>query len=298
MKQSAGIVLVFLVIAVVLAFKSKGGAAESFSQMRFDASDITVMDIRDTNNSIELVPSSDGAVHITYFDSEERHYEIDASNGKLSMVYHSRRPWYMFWNWPADHPVTIEVPAETLTSLSAKSTNGQVRVSGLEIRGDVQLATTNNQIVANKVAVGGRFEVATVNGAIDLANVKAAGGLSATGTNGATQISGIEALGEVVLKRTNGSIDVRDTTAKTLETHNTNGNTSLSAVAAKESILLSSTNGKITGEVSGQMSDYRITSHTVNGKNNLPSHSDSGDRILKVTTTNGRIDISFSGASY
>lgn len=296
MIQNAGIVLVVLVIAVAYVLRAKGGKAERFSEMRFDAADITALDVRDTDNSIELTPSSDNMLHITYFDSEEKHYEIDADNGKLSMVYHSRWPWNMLlWNWSKERPVTIEAPNQTLTSLRAQTTNGKIRASNLEICGDIRLSTTNNQIAASKLTAKGKVEVASVNGTINLEGVKAAGDMTVTGTNGDTQIRGLEAQGAVFLKRTNGAIEAKDIAAQLLETHNVNGNTGVHAVAVKESIILSSTNGKIIGGLSGVMSDYRITSHTVNGKNNLPSQTDSGHKQLKVTTTNGKIDISFGG---
>ena len=57
-------------------------------------------------------------------------------------------------------------------------------------------------------------------------------------------------------------------------------------------IRMKNSNGSISGSIEGSLSDYRIDSGTVNGRNSLPKKYD-GHKTLNVHTMNGSINVSF-----
>ena len=54
-------------------------------------------------------------------------------------------------------------------------------------------------------------------------------------------------------------------------------------------------NSSIIGIVHGSMSDFTIKIKTSNGKSNLPEQFGSGNKKLTASTSNGAINIEFTG---
>ena len=67
------------------------------------------------------------------------------------------------------------------------------------------------------------------------------------------------------------------------------------AAIAGDSIRMETSNGRIRGTIQGRAGDFSITSQTSNGTNSLEDLSGQGAKTLAVKTSNGSIEIDFTG---
>jgi DUF4097 and DUF4098 domain-containing protein YvlB len=228
-----------------------------FEQKQYVVSADTVKALRisDENDAIELTPSADGNVTITYYESKFDRYEVGVDeSGLLNMRYVNGRKWYEYiqiqWMRPFTK-ITVSMPAN--------------------FGGDMTLSTVNGSITAGGFTVGG-VEAATTNGNVQLKDFSASGAAAVSTVNGQIALDGL--------------------TAETVSAANTNGRIQLDGVAVSGAVTLSTVNGSISGTLKGSASDYAVNAHTVNGSNNLTNCA-SGSKPLSAHTTNGSIDIRF-----
>jgi DUF4097 and DUF4098 domain-containing protein YvlB len=255
-----------LVIGIALAFTGLAlagwrfeglGTKQTYEEKTFtaDAAEFYFISIEDLNRPIKLAPSSDGSIHVTYYESELEGYDISSADGKLTFTFRTRKKWYQYIGFNFDFgekTVRLEVPA------------------GYD--GTIELSTQNSSISAENLASLTALKLKTVNGDIEGVEVSVSQSLGASTTNGGVKLT--------------------DIGAKALTAKTTNGKIALSRVDSAE-IALKNVNGDISGSVCGSMSDYSIESGTVNGKNNLPSDKEDGSKSLKAETVNGDINIQF-----
>lgn len=158
--------------------------------------------------------------------------------------------------------------------------------------GKLVLRTSNASIKAANLMRLTKGEFTTMNGKITLKNIYA---------------------DEVFIKTANSFIDMTSLNGRRLEAITNNGNVSAKECSFPEGILLQtkngfvtgkhlisnnismqSCNGSITGTVIGNIHDYTVESHTVNGSNNLDCAAElCGPKRLTAKTTNGRIHVEF-----
>lgn len=158
--------------------------------------------------------------------------------------------------------------------------------------GKLILRTSNASIKASNLMNLSKGEFTTMNGRISLKNMRAE---------------------EIFLKTANAFLDMTNLSGKRLEAITNNGNVSAKECSFPDGILLQtkngfvtgknlignyismqSCNGSITGSVIGNIHDYTVESHTVNGSNNLDCAADlRGPKKLTAKTTNGRILVEF-----
>ena len=303
---------IILIIAVILIL---GGLIMSFAalastgfdwrrisqdgdteQKRFDteASGIREIIVRERNREIILEPSVDGKIHIIYFESEKETYRIRTDDGKLTIEVEDRRRWFDFIGIHIEtQSTTIQIPAEFSGDVDLDTKNGDVDVSDLAVKGKVKLSTSNGGILAEGLTVGGDFDADTSNGRISADNVTVGGGFDASTKNGQIELAGVIIEGEAYAKSSNSSITVKDVAARVLTLDTSNGSIRLSGVDVAEKLDCHSSNGSIRGTVKGRDSDFRITSKTSNGRNNLPASYGSGPKEMLIKSSNGSIDIQF-----
>ncbi len=268
---------------------------ETFVEKHFDAGQIQDLEIKDINNHIEILPTDKNTVSVTYFDSENEHYQISVQNGKLTITYDTKQPWYLFWlSWnKKSYTLTVEVPSAMLTGLNASTTNGSVLLKDMEIHGSSVLHSTNGSLTANGVHLDGSLTAKCTNGKISLDDIMATGDVTVSSTNGKLLLNNIKLLKAGSFTSTNGRIDATGLMADSIEMRTTNGAITAEQTAVKTKLSMHSVNGAITGSLQGQAADFTIDSGTVNGKNNLKGLDGSGEKTLDVHTTNGRIEIIF-----
>lgn len=256
--------LVAGLVLCLIAFASSGfnvnklgGQAGEFEQKQFtvSAAEVKALRIADENDTVELTPSTDGNVTITYYESKLDRYEVGVDNGGLlDMHYVNGRKWYQYLDAQWVRPftkITVAMPAD--------------------FGGDMTLSTVNGSVVAQGFT---------------------AGSVDAATTNGNIQLKDFNASGKAAVRTTNGQITLTNLTAQSVTAANTNGRIQLDAVNSNGAVTLSTVNGSISGTLRGSADDYAVNAGTVNGSNNLVN-STSGGKALSAHTTNGSIDIQF-----
>ena len=107
----------------------------SKKQFSADALEVRSLRIDDENNTIELSPSTDGKIAITYYESGKDHYELGVDDaGALVMRYVDDRRWYERIGYQFGRPdtrVTVAMPAGFGGDLTLRTVNGAIDAKDL-----------------------------------------------------------------------------------------------------------------------------------------------------------------------
>lgn len=138
------IVCVVLAVLFVFAFVgcSNGG---TFSEKNYLSENgqirSIIIDVADRELNIGL--SSDGQISVNYFDSEKQYLEISVSeSNELVIRLAYDRSWTDFIGVKPDRKyrgITVLVPENLLASLNASTTNGDIKVSCLDVSEEINL---------------------------------------------------------------------------------------------------------------------------------------------------------------
>ena len=138
----------------------------------------------------------------------------------------------------------------------------------------------------------GIIRIDTSNGSINVNGINA-DKLTLDTSNGSVTLSAVSSRSDITIDTSNGKVELSDVTSgQRLQAVSSNGKIEFSRITAND-IVLETSNGKITGTVSGSVSDYKIHTRTSNGKNNL-NNTQSGEKSLRAITSNGKIEIFFA----
>ena len=158
-------------------------------------------------------------------------------------------------------------------AVEAESRNARITMEGITCSQGITLSTTNARVVLSDV-VAREASVHTTNGRIELHDVYAREGMNAGGTNG-----------QIIAENLN--------TDQKLRLATTNGRVTLDNVSGQD-IDIRTSNGSVSGTVHGEREAFTIHSHTSNAGNNLMNR-EGGDRKLNIVTSNGAVNVSFTG---
>lgn len=278
---------------------------------------VRIIYVSDLDANVEIVPSTDGRARVTCEENEAFCYDITEDDGVLRIEKRDLRGWNLgmyFGFWP-ESTLTVEVPAGALLDVETES--GDIHMTG---SGEgpayyiVKLYSDNGDIRLEHVRAGedgdktasppaesdamgdvqpGEITVETNTGDISIENSDVSF-LSAMTGNGAVTLRDIRAKG-VFTTAHNDTIRMEGVATGSLTASSANGDVLFSEVEVAEHIILLADNGDIRGELPGEMRDYHIESETDNGDNSLPAMLDGDGILLRATTDNGDIDITFAG---
>lgn len=170
-------------------------------------------------------------------------------------------------------PIEVILPKVYWGAVEAESRNARITMEGITCSQGITLSTTNARVVLSDV-VAREASVHTTNGRIELHDVYAREGMSAGGTNG-----------QIIAENLN--------TDQKLRLATTNGRVTLDNVSGQD-IDIRTSNGSVSGTVHGEREAFTIHSHTSNAGNNLMNR-EGGDRRLNIVTSNGAVNVSFTG---
>lgn len=172
-------------------------------------------------------------------------------------------------------PRCIEVilPRVFKGKVKVKTSNARIEANDVTCLDEVKFTTGNARVIVNHL-VAHSLTVATSNGRVMLEDVYVREELSAATSNGRICAQNVTSDQALFLKTSNGFVKTEDVDAK--------------------KIVIRTSNGSVSGVLKGRMEDYAITGSTSNGKNNL-TDSETGERQLTIKTSNGNINMEFSG---
>lgn len=165
------IVCVVLAVLFVFAFVgcSNGG---TFSEKNYLSENgqirSIIIDVADRELNIGL--SSDGQISVNYFDSEKQYLEISVSeSNELVIRLAYDRSWTDFIGVKPDRKyrgITVLVPENLLASLNASTTNGDIKVSCLDVSEEINLCSNGGDVICERVGAVGKISLKAKNGDI------------------------------------------------------------------------------------------------------------------------------------
>ncbi|MGE4485322.1 MAG: DUF4097 family beta strand repeat-containing protein [Oscillospiraceae bacterium] len=261
----------------------------------YSGTSVTGLDISEQTGNLNIVPSEDGDVHITCWESEKQYYEKDLSaGGILSINVKSDMAWYDYIQigaYTQEMGLTVAVPAE--------------------LSGDIDLLITSGDIGVYGITTAAGITAKCISGKIELSDVTAAGDVSVEIQSGDIKLSRVVSGGAVEFNILSGDITTKYVTSKALfctvttgdigisfsdlgntDIESTSGNILLERDACGD-IALSAVSGDIKALITGSADDYDITARAKSGKERVPWHT-GGEKRMNVQTTSGDIEIAFA----
>lgn len=143
-----------------------------------------VLEVRD--RKVELVPSEDDRLHISYSESEKEFYAIDLSEDKtLTMASADSKEWgdYVGGKTAQENRVIrVSIPDGALKNLTLTTTNEDISVSRLSFNGAVDIGSNGGNIALEKLDVGTALKLDVKNGNITGSLAGAYGDFAITST--------------------------------------------------------------------------------------------------------------------
>ena len=126
------------------------------------------LDVRD--REIEVRLSEDEQVHIRYFESSKEYYGISVSDGGvLTMVDADSKEWtdYIGKKPSAENrKILLQIPDGLLDSLYISTTNEDVSLPALTVKGSLSLSSNGGDIVFESLDAGSAIDIEVKNGDI------------------------------------------------------------------------------------------------------------------------------------
>lgn len=254
-----------------------------------------------SNMPIRVTACSGDVASLTYYTSPKDPYDASVQNGILRLEPQGGGRGgvkinlfgFRFLLQNAQPTVTLRLPADALVDLTAHTSNGSVKVSGLAALCQVDAQTSNCRIEIQDT-VCKALEMRSSNARLVMQNVSAKQNISAVTSNSRIEAVRTVSGGGMTLKTSNGRLVLSEAAARQrLEAVTSNGHIQADRIAGG-AVTLKSSNGSIRGSLRGRQQDYAIDSGTSNGSNSLPK-SQAGTYPLSVHTSNGSIHIDFEG---
>ena len=287
--------------AVKVTAKETDAAPNEWKKMLLccSADQLNHIDLEAGNLPIKIILSQDDQVRLTYYTRPRNVYEAKVEGDTLILrEIHSEKKtglFNFFFNSEFGSlprvEITLEVPENMMADLSAKTRNAGLSIKGPQMLTYVNLGTTNGGLSVEQVKCI-TLDAHTSNGGLAANTTETKKSLSLSTTNGSVSATNCSAKENFSLHTTNGGIAVNNCTAgQDMTIHTTNGGLAFAGLDAA-SLTLRTSNSRINGSVKGPQDQWKIDSHTTNGRNNLPSCQD-GAKPLNVHTTNGNIHVTF-----
>ena len=282
LSSFGGILITVGIIIILVSIHRVGYDLRNFSTVTtftekeyvFDPS-VHTLEITDSDCEIVLSPSYDGKIHILLFENETDtyvHNRFDHSAGtKLTFENISAKKWYeKIFDWNNEKRYfTVLIPDTSSVHIGIKGENTPLLVS------DVMCASldviTNSSVEIDTLMCAEQLEVSSSDSGITLADITC-GDVTVNTTNAPISANRVMSGGKAMLVTTNASISVN-------------------RIGVSDGLTLKTLNGKITGSVTGTISDFDVSVRA--DKCNIPCDLYSGDIPLVLEALNDRINLSF-----
>ena len=143
------------------------GEENEFVEKNFTApaEDVNALTIDVKNRKIELLPSENGQICITYYESDKEFYELNRTEEKeLRMTYAENKQWGDYVGRktaPENRTVRIELPQSALHSLALNTTNADISLPPLSVLNSVTVSVNNGNISGTIAGTMDEFAIHT-----------------------------------------------------------------------------------------------------------------------------------------
>lgn len=144
---------------------------ETFQQKTYIADKTQVqsirIDVRD--RKVEIETSKDDQITVTFYENDKEFYEISAENNTLNMTYKYKKEWTDFIGGKtsaANRTIHLQIPENILSSLEIITTNEDILIPSLSVRGYIGIDVNNGNIKFGTFHVGAAVSLNVKNGNI------------------------------------------------------------------------------------------------------------------------------------
>ncbi len=132
-----------------------------------DVAEICI-DVRD--RFVQIAPSEDGQIHITYAESDKESYELSLSDDQvLTMTSSNNKEWKDYIGGKTaevNREILLEIPDAAISNLTISTTNETISISPLTLLGNVSLSSNGGSVCFDSLAVGQSITLSSKNGDI------------------------------------------------------------------------------------------------------------------------------------
>ncbi|MBQ2766503.1 MAG: DUF4097 family beta strand repeat protein [Clostridia bacterium] len=263
--------------------------------------------LTETNCAVQILPSPDHKIHLEYEITRQIDVTITCDHDRLTYTAREIFPVFHFHIF-GRKPVSLYLPADYLPDLEIKTGNAPLRAGNISCdtanfkTGNASLslahitakkltAQTSNAPIRAEHFTADLVKLNTSNASLTTTHCTCSS-LSCKTSNGTllTEHCSLNTLNAVT---SNGKNTAEHITADIVNLTSSNGTVRLQNAEVKEITLITS-NGSINAILPGSIADYRIDAQTSNGKSSLPPHKATGEKSLKASTRNGKINVMFN----
>lgn len=249
---------IFALLTLSLALLAGGSAlaADRYEEQSYTVQDplvIQSIDITDTDVPIEVRPSGDDSMHVSYFTSEYEKYEIGVDDGTLRIVKKESFRIGFFWDiWHHEKvKLTLYLPDAYAGALQVETSDGDIRIEGITASAAV-ITASDGDIHISKSRFGGDADIKTFDGDIRVDKIEANG----------------------------------------LSVQTNDGDMFIDRPVVESGLSCRAFDGDIEGTLAGSAADYTLTVQTADGNSNITSGG-TGTKQCDIKTVDGDIAIFF-----
>lgn len=292
---AAGVIL-FIIGFCMLGgdFRKLSSEPELEKKVYASAEKINSIEIDAGNVSVDVRPSPNDEVIVTYNENRCEYYDISVQDGRLTINNVNNREWYeyiMVFNLGGRY-ITVEVPDYFAGDIDIDVSNKDIVIENISAA-SVKLEDSNDDIILNNVDASGAVKVHNSNGDVSFTRCSIGEELNVRNSNGPVKLTDLSAASLII----DGSMSrINLTRVKTdldafLDTSNKNIEFLELEVGTK--LTCDNSNGAIIGSLHGNINDFTISTDVSNGDCNMPQDMKGGDKLLELETSNDDIEITF-----
>ncbi len=250
------------------------------------------IDIAAEDMKIVVSPSSDGQVHLSYWESAADVVTLGVNNGRLEFRHSTEESWldnliHGFWNSLSRlrHYIEVKIPSDYTGALLVSNDNASLSASGLSALSTASFQAKNASLELSDITSLGALTAETTNGSLSLDRVSA-GSARVTNTNARIRLIDTH-LGDTVLQTDNGSVLLSSVTVGSLTAKTKNASFDAESLTGTGRVELETTNGSLTAIDVKTGGDLSLKS-----KNGSVRATNCSSAALIAGTSNGKVDLS------
>ena len=169
MKKKISLVLCLVSVSLVLVGCSSSD--EPFEEKSYTPdTQVNGINIDVEDRMIAVSLSQDEQIHIIYSENSKEYYDISISDGNvLTMTSESNKSWtdYIGVKPAAENrKISLQVPDDLLDTLTLSTTNEDISLPSLTVKGSVAISSNGGNITFNALDVGETLDLTVKNGDI------------------------------------------------------------------------------------------------------------------------------------
>lgn len=165
------IMLLVLCLAVLTSACGIAEETDGFSPRTYavDAAQASVVRVVARDRTVEVSASPDQQIHISCHESEKEFYQIDVSEGVLTVELVQNKQWYDFIGGKsadAYRVIEIQIPDGAVDTLEIQTTNENVTLAPLSLLEGAYIDVNGGDIRFDSLSVASTLRLETKNGSV------------------------------------------------------------------------------------------------------------------------------------